>query len=136
MAKGKKTGGKNFEVGHPPMGGRPSMPPELKEARKLTKQLFESAVTKLTSMSVPEINAYMKDPKCTSLEAMIAGQIRAAVNGKTSPIGFLLDRTVGPVKQQMKLEVEDSISKQLGAMTDEEKQQLIEEVQGELKGSK
>jgi hypothetical protein len=133
MAKGKKTGGRDFLPGKPPGPGRPRTPYELQEAKHLTKTLFDQHVTRLTKMSVAELNVYVKDPKCTSLEAMIVGQIRAAVNGKTTPIGFLLDRTIGPVKQQMTVEVEDSISNRLADMTDDQKMRLIEEVGIEFK---
>lgn len=102
MPKGKKVGGRDFPPGvsgNP--AGRAPVPPELKAAKKLTAQLFQDCVNKLTQMSMAEIKEYLKDPKCTSLEAMIAGQILAGVKGKTQPVNLLLDRTMGTLKQQV-----------------------------------
>lgn len=104
MAKGKKTGGRDIQPGqilNPT--GRPKVDPQIKEIRKLTSVMFYETVQRMVSMTALELNEYLKTGKATTLETMIAGQIQAATKGKTTPISFLLDRTIGPVKQVVEM---------------------------------
>lgn len=104
MAPGRKTGGRNFKPGvitNP--AGRPKVPPELRELKRLNSVEFHETVVRLTRMTHQELQEYAKSGTATMLELMIVGQIQASVKGKTSPLSLLLERTVGPVKQIVEL---------------------------------
>lgn len=141
MPRGKKFGGRDFQPGHKKVGGRVAMSPELKAAKKFCKESFQQAVNKLTGMTLEELKAYVLEtpgvtdpskPKATMLERMVAGQIQAAARGKTTPFSFLMDRMVGPVKQQVQMQVDTTLSQDLEAMSDEEKRRRLEELQARL----
>jgi hypothetical protein len=129
MPPGKKFGGKDFKKGNPGGPGRPPTSPELKAAKKLTAERFEECVHRLTAMSRDDLNKFINSPAASNLEIMIAGQIRAASQGKTTPISFLLDRTIGTVKHKLDLNVSGSLSHDLQSMTEEQKDALLAELE-------
>lgn len=129
MAHGKKTGGRDWAKGQSgnPAGSKTIYPPEVKAAMKLTRNLFQDALNKLLEMGPRELKAYVtSDPNCTSLEAMIAGQIAAGISGKSQPVNLLLDRSIGPVKQV--IQVDSGLGRQIQDMTPEEKVALVEDM--------
>ncbi len=138
----KKVPGKPFEPGKSgnPKGRTP-VPPELKAIKKLNAERFEKAVNKLTSMTLKELSAYignpskgqMGNPECDMLERMIAGQINSGMKGKTQPVAFLCDRTMGPVKQHMQLDV--GLADEISNMDDAKKKELRERIRKRREGS-
>jgi len=118
--------------------GRPSVPVELKESKRLTAQLFQDSLNKLATMTHDELVAFIGkpgdpkrpgDPKALVLEKIIAGQILAAMKGQTSAFSALLDRAaaIGPVTR--KVQIDQGIAKEFSEMTPEEKQKLLDEVE-------
>lgn len=105
MANPTGKGGKRFPPGvsgNP--NGRPKVDRELREMKQLNEKMFERAVDRLSRMTQDELIAYLKNGDeegnmPTNLEVMVAGQIIAAAKGKTTPLAFLMNRRVGPVKQ-------------------------------------
>lgn len=99
MARGKKTGGRDFppnNIANP--DGRPKVPEDVKAAQKLTKNAFILVTNKYLSMTKEEIKRAATDPKTPSLELMIAGLISKAVNeGCQKRLNFLLERLIGKV---------------------------------------
>lgn len=94
MAKGKKTGGRDFKPGESgnPHGAHP-LPPELKSARQLTRIQLELLINRYVHMTKAEIIEASKAPNTTALELMIASLISRATNeGDYKRIAFLLDR--------------------------------------------
>lgn len=134
MPRYKKPGtGKDFQPGNPGGPGRTPVPPELKAAKKLTAQLFQDCVNKLTQMSVSEVRAYLKTEECTSLEAMIAGQIKAAMDGKSAPIGLLLDRTIGPIRHQFQVALSGDLEVRNSTLTKEQAEAEAEKILQRIK---
>jgi hypothetical protein len=106
MAKGKKTGGRNFQVGNKANPhGRPAIAgDELREAKIAFRNRFESYIVELSSMSFEELNAVMKDPQTPALKLMIVSVIlKGASLGDPGRMTFLLDRLVGSVPKAVEL---------------------------------
>jgi hypothetical protein len=130
MALGKKYGGRDWvpgQSGNP--AGRPAIPKDIRLMKKVDAREFEEMVARLTDMTIPEIQAYVKSGKATAREEMIIGQINAARKGSTSSFSHLLDRTIGPVKQKMDLNISGSISDRLANMTEEQKVEYLRQIQ-------
>jgi hypothetical protein len=90
----------SFKPGAKPGPGRPRVPDEVKEARKLTKVLFEEIVHKFTAMSKQELTAHLQNPNTPTLELMVGMVVKEAiVRGDQTRLNFLLDRIVGKVKE-------------------------------------
>ncbi len=97
MAKGKKTGGKNFQPGvvtNPE--GRPKIPEELKEVRRMTRSEVELRILELWQKPEPEIKAILDDPKTSLRDKMIMRvMLRAIAKGDHAGLGFIMDTTFG-----------------------------------------
>lgn len=80
--------------------GRPSMPKDLKEVKSLTKSHVEKVMNKFADMTKAEIEAVIRDPNTTMLEHMVGSiAIKAVKDGDQQRLNFLLDRTIGKVKE-------------------------------------
>lgn len=75
MAKGSKSGGRNFKRGNPGGPGRPVLPEHLKEARKLTRAVFVAAAETLLSMTQAEFASACEENGRTILEHMVCAVI-------------------------------------------------------------
>lgn len=96
MAKGKKTGGRDFKLGHPPMGGRPRVPEDLKLSRVSNRIEFERALNKYTRMTGPEINEAIRSLSIPITELITAKILAKAFNeGDQRRFEFILDRLIG-----------------------------------------
>lgn len=108
MAKGKKTGGKDFQKGvctNP--NGRPPIPEEIKEARKLTQVEFERVANRFLYINRDELKSVLADPSTTVLEKLVGKIIdRAITDSSLIHLSFFLDRLVGKLPD--KLEVKGS----------------------------
>jgi hypothetical protein len=70
MARGKKTGGKNFEKGHPGMGGRPKLNPEVKELRQLDRADLEKCIRDALQLTEIQIKEKLDNPETQSKERL------------------------------------------------------------------
>lgn len=132
MAKGKKTGGRDFKKGvsgNP--GGSPKIPDDLKEARKLSRIEMERVLNRYIHMTKSEIIRAAQDPLTPALELMIASLISKGTNeGDYRRISFLLDRLGFVVTQDVrvsggeggpiKLFSEDQIKRMAKAVLDDD----------------
>lgn len=102
MARGKKTGGRNFQPGVSgnPAGG-PGLPQDLRDARKMTAAEVTRILTELIDMS-PEAYAAFK-PR-TMLESIVLSLMNKAIEeGCTARLNLLFDRIIGKVKETIEV---------------------------------
>lgn len=73
--------------------GRPSLPHDLKEARKANAQDIERIINKFLGWAVSDLAEYCKDPHNPVLECLIASILGKAINqGDYMRLTFILDR--------------------------------------------
>lgn len=110
MAARKKDGRfKKGESGNP--NGRPKLPPELKQIKQLSPSYVKTVIAKLTRMSKEQITEWIELPMESGgpnlLEMMVASVINQALShGDHSKLQFLLDRSIGKVVEQHKVQVQ------------------------------
>jgi hypothetical protein len=101
MPPGKKFGGKDWvpgQSGNPK--GREPIPPEIKQARRLSRIRFEEILQKYLHSTLEEMKAAIADPKTDAIELIVLRiMIEGIKKGDEKRLGFLLDRLLGPVKQ-------------------------------------
>lgn len=99
----KKPRGKPFapgQSGNP--NGRPPLPAEIKEARKFNKLEVERVFDKFLGLSEAELEKRLTDPETPMLEKIVGKiMIEAAKNGDHVKLDFVLNRTIGKVKDQI-----------------------------------
>lgn len=107
MAKGKKTGGKDYAPGHKNPGpGRPPLPSDIIEIKKLNIAEMERVLNQCLTMSRAEIDELRKKPDASMLELLVVSIIGHGVNkGDPFRLGFLLDRLLGKVKENHEIEL-------------------------------
>ena len=107
MARGRKTGGKDFSkgnklaVGH----GRPSIPQDVKAARKLTNFEFDRILNKYLYLPLDQLKKAAKDESLPGIDHMVLQVIiRGASTGDQSRLNALLDRSpVGRIKEKLEI---------------------------------
>lgn len=103
MSIGRKTGGKDFlpgQSGNP--AGRPPIPEEVKEYKKINQVKFIEMVNKYMFMDRASLLAMQKSPNTKAIDLMIIALIIKTVNqGDYSRLNFLLDRTIGKVVEKI-----------------------------------
>ncbi len=94
--------GRDFKVGNPGGPGRPPVPIELKEARKLNQVELELIMNKLMGLNVKELEDIKSASDTTAIVAMIASiMIVALKTGDQTRLDFLLNRLIGKVKEKV-----------------------------------
>lgn len=105
MAKGKKTGGKDFPKGvsgNPK--GSPGLPKDLRDARRLGQLELERAINRLIYLSRAELRAVIENPDTPMFDITIASIIaQAAQKGDQQRLDFILTRVIGRVKDQIEI---------------------------------
>jgi hypothetical protein len=101
--KGKKAPGRPFkkgQSGNP--SGRPKLPQDLLEAKKLTQIEFERIVNKYLFEGKQKLAQAAADPGTTVLELLIGSIIhKAVIEGDEKRMEFLLNRIVGKVTERI-----------------------------------
>lgn len=107
MAKGVKTGGRDFKPGHDQPGpGRPPYPKEVREASKLTRILFEGTLNKLINMNISELESYTQDSSVPAIEVILASILQRAIrDGDHTRLDFILNRLIGKVKEKIDVDL-------------------------------
>lgn len=101
MAKGRKTGGKDFTKGKTKTGGAVAASPDIKAARQLTKQQFLDIMTEYLSMQRSTLERLAKDKTKPVLHVIIGNiALRAIDQGDEKALQFFMDRLVGPVPKE------------------------------------
>jgi hypothetical protein len=105
---GKPRGkGKPFGPANPPPAseGRPPMPPEIREARKMNQNEVARLINRLINLSEAEVQAIQDDKTAPMLDRMIAGIVLvASLKADFFRLNFLFDRGVGRVTEKIKIE--------------------------------
>jgi len=105
MAKGKKTGGRNFAFGNcaNPLGAK-AHDPVLKAVRRLTRAEIADIGTLLLDQNYTELERIAKDPNTPALRLLIIKVVsQAIVKGDSRAMQIILDAFAG--KQRISLEV-------------------------------
>jgi hypothetical protein len=123
MAKGSKTGGKDFkpgESGNP--NGRPPLPADLKATRDMDQVEFERLARGLMRLTKAHLNELLKSPDTPAQVVMLARIIRSAMwSGDQKRLDFLMNRLVGRVDTKVQAgQKEKPQGRQPSEMSDEE----------------
>lgn len=128
MAKGRKTGGRDFVPGDT-RAGRPPLPEDVKTSRKLTSGEFQRLLNKYLWLDEAAIDAATTDPACSMLEKMVASIIKKGiVLGDPMRMEILVTRLVGKVTDKVEVTIpkpfviakRDGSTLELGAKVDKE----------------
>lgn len=106
MAKGKKTGGRDFEVANKAAvgKGRPLLPEDLKNVKKLKSDEAERLIVKFITMTHDQIVGVFNDPESPYLHKMLCQvMIKAVEQGSVAHLDFLLNRTIGRVLDKVEV---------------------------------
>jgi hypothetical protein len=105
MAKRRKVAGHpNFEKGNPGGPGRPPILPELKAARVLTTAIVHQAFAEMATATPAEVKAKATDPNVSMLTATIGAILaKAYTQGDPTRLNFVLERTIGKVKEHIEV---------------------------------
>src|SRR5436190_23027195 len=97
MAKGKKTGGRDFEPGQSGNpDGRASLPEDLKRARSINRIEFERILNEYLNFRIEELESKLSDPSTRAIELIIAKVILENIKrGDPARMTFLFERLVG-----------------------------------------
>lgn len=121
--KRKKNG--TFEKGNKGGPGRPELPKDLKEVRKLNQFELEFILNESLLMTPEQLKRVKDDPESTMLQLLVVSIITHGTNkGDQLRMGFLLDRLLGKMKENLHLEVRPH-----EGMTDEALAKRIEELE-------
>lgn len=106
MAKGFKSGGKNFEKGHKPLGHK--LPADIRKAKEITQQEFVRDTCELLRSTKDELQSVLKNPETPAMKLMIGGIIAKAITEQDIiRAEFLLNRIIGRVGFNTTLNVND-----------------------------
>ena len=104
MAKGTKTGGKDFEKGHLGGPGRPPLPGDIKEAPKLNLDELERVLNRFLYMTRAELQDVVKAPETPLIDALVGSIVaRAIQGGDHARLDFILNRLVGRVQEKLEV---------------------------------
>lgn len=91
-----------FQKGWKGGPGRPPKDKDLKTALKMTRTEVESNMVRFLKMSLLELEDVVKDKNLTVNEHILANiSLYAIKNGDPQRLGFLLDRIIGKVRDQI-----------------------------------
>lgn len=97
MAKGRKTGGRDFQKGKIPTGGRPKDPPDIAKVKALTNTEFMAIMNVYLAMDQVELEALVETPGVPMIRVIIANLILKAGAGDHFKLEFMLNRLIGKV---------------------------------------
>lgn len=137
MAKGKKTGGRNFKKGQ---SGNPNGPaplsPEARAFKNLTREGFETIANKYLSATRDEIRAALQDPSMKAIELAVISVINQAIKGEGRMLDLLLTRLIGKVTQPLEHSGPDGGAIQIRAsqtnLSPEEKRERLKKIQARI----
>ena len=100
MENKDKVIGRPFTTGN---SGRPKGTTTVpKKVREMNRKEVESIISKYLKMSLSKLKEKMGNPKTRSMDLMIIKIIVEAIKkGDYSRVNFLMDRTIGKVKEQL-----------------------------------
>jgi hypothetical protein len=103
MARGKKTGGRDFKPGQiANPNGAPRVPEEVKIARQLSQNQLILIFNKLLHMTGAELKAHWNNPETPVFERIVAKILNQAdVLGDHHRLDFILNRLIGKVTEKV-----------------------------------
>lgn len=102
MAKGRKTGGRNFEKGHQFNKGVEKITSDDKQARELSTLEFMRIANKYLNSNLTELKQSMVHPDTTALEIIVIKiMVKAAEHGDQNRLEFILNRVLGKVPDKI-----------------------------------
>jgi len=104
MAKGKKTGGRNFKKGE---GGRKPLPEDIKMARNLSYEEMCKTVIEVRNLSPEEVREENMDKMPLGKRAILNAYVKLDYMG----IKVYEDRLWGKPKESVEIEIEDDLFK-------------------------
>jgi hypothetical protein len=110
MAKGKKTGGRDFAPGDVSGPGRPRMSKDIKEMKKISTLTFVSLVQQFLQMRVSDLDQISKAKNALVFHALIASVLKKGIEqGDGQRLNIFLDRIIGKVRNDAVVEVRPKI---------------------------
>ena len=104
MAKGRKTGGRDFKAGTTGnLNGRPPTPADILKASKLGKAQFQGIFHKFSLMKYEDFLVFFKAGKMTVMERIIAGVMAKAIKGEDRSAALIWDRMMGKVSDKVEI---------------------------------
>jgi len=105
MSKGRKTGGRDFKIGHDQPGpGRPPRSESEKFFSKLTRTTLEALLSRYLSMTMEELERVTNNPQTPVLELLIGSVLqKGLIEGDHRRLNFLFDRMVGKCVEKVEL---------------------------------
>lgn len=95
---------KKGESGNP--NGRPKLPKELLKTRQLTPERIQREIAKVLYKKAEEVREMVTNPDTPVLQLMIASiAMKAVTDGDHAKMNFLMERTVGKVKETKEIEL-------------------------------
>ncbi len=102
MAKGRKTGGRDWKPGQSGHAGY-KLPEDIKAFRKLSRIEFEKLLSEFLFMNKSEVIQIATNPESNTLKILLASIISKAIKeGDHKRMDFLLDRLIGTVAQTVR----------------------------------
>ncbi len=117
MPKGKKAGGRDWEPGQSGNpNGRPALPGDVREARKINAIEVTRRITKYLDSTKTDLETAALDPNTPALDLVIIKVIvEAGKTGDHTRLNFLMDRTIGKVTEKIDVKLpKPTIVKLLG----------------------
>lgn len=102
MARGKKTGGKNFQKGHVanPKGGG-ALSPEVRAIRKITLEHIEEVADLILDNNLEKLKALASNPETSVLKVWIAKAAATGIQkGDLHSLDAILNRVLGKPKER------------------------------------
>jgi len=85
------------------------LPADLKEARSMNAHDFENSLYKYMSMPFIDLQKIFKDPKTPSRDLAVISILKNAIEkGDNQRLNFLLERTIGKVKDVSEVSIKSS----------------------------
>jgi len=102
MAKGTKTGGRNFKPGNNANPkGRPPISPEVKAMRKLTTESFIKLCNDLLFSDAAYIQRKLDNPDTPMIELAMLNMLKNMAQGDSSLFEMFMNRTIGKVPDKV-----------------------------------
>lgn len=96
---------KKGQSGNP--GGKPKLPDDIKQARKLSQIELERTINKLIYLPRSELKQVIENPATPMFEIMIASIIaQASQKGDQLRLDFVLNRMIGKVKEPVEVTIQ------------------------------
>lgn len=99
----EKTKG-SFKVGHPGGPGRPKLPPEVHELKRINRAEVQKVLNEYLNLTREQLNKVTKDPEATSLQLFVISLITQGINkGDPVRLGFLFDQLIGKMTEKIEV---------------------------------